>query len=114
MRLRPESWVEIASADDTRSALGGLMTLGEINRGESSLADAGFGDLSENAPDLIADWVVTLNAWRMSTASRGPLGNADTACSKGRAQRTLPVRLRQEVQEMLRPQLNACNTRPAR
>ena len=67
MRLRPQSWVEIAESDEeTRAALAGLITLAEVNRGDSSLAEAKIHDLTENAPDLIAYWIAILNAWRIS------------------------------------------------
>jgi uncharacterized protein len=96
MRLRPESWMKFASADeDTRAALGGLTTLAEVGRRESSLAEAEIRDLTKNAPDLIADWVVTLNTWRTGqhgvsqpetlTPSFGKVGrNEPCPCGSGK------------------------------
>lgn len=66
MRLRPQSWAEIANGDeDTRTALAGLIMLADINRGESSLPETEASGLSEMAPELIAHGVATLNAWRI-------------------------------------------------
>jgi uncharacterized protein len=66
MRLRPQSWAEIAEGDEeAQSALAGLITLAEISRGDSTLSKAEISDLTEKAPDLIPDRVLTLNARRI-------------------------------------------------
>jgi uncharacterized protein len=67
MRLRPQSWAEIADGDeDARTALAGLILLADTYRGESSLPEAEARGLAETAPELIAYGVTTLNAWRIS------------------------------------------------
>jgi uncharacterized protein len=67
MRLRPQSWAEIADSDeDTRSALAGLIMLADINRGDSRLSKAEIDDLTKKAPELIPFWVPMLNAWRIA------------------------------------------------
>jgi uncharacterized protein len=66
MRLRPQSWAEIADGgEEAHTALAGLITLAEINRGDSYLPEAEARDLADKAPDLIPHWVVTLSAWRI-------------------------------------------------
>jgi uncharacterized protein len=83
MRLRPQSWAKIADGDeDTRTALAGLMTLAEINRGDSSLSEAEIHDLTEKAPDLIPYWVAILNAWRISQHLVGQPGTSTSHFGK--------------------------------
>lgn len=66
MQLRPESWAAMLESDeDTQVALAGLVTLIEIGRNENRLSKPEADDLTENAPDLIAHWMETLNAWRL-------------------------------------------------
>lgn len=66
MRLRPQSWAEIVDGDEeAHTALAGLITLAEINRGDSGLPEAKARDLADKAPDLIPHWVATLNAWKI-------------------------------------------------
>ena len=96
MRLRPQSWARIADGDeDTRTALAGLKTLAEINRGDSSLAEAEIHDLTEKAPDLIPHWIAILSAWRIrqnlagqpatSTPHFGKVGRNDPCpCGSGK------------------------------
>ena len=75
MRLRPQSWVKIADGDEeARTALAGLITLAEISRDDSSLAEAEIHDLTEEAPDLIPRWVERLNASRISQHLAGQSG----------------------------------------
>ena len=70
MQLRPECWEAMLESDeDTQVALAGLVTLFEISRNESGLSRPEADELSENAPDLIAHWVDTLNAWRLGQQS---------------------------------------------
>nr|WP_246790133.1 UPF0149 family protein [Bradyrhizobium sp. CCBAU 51765] len=105
--LRPAAWKELLDADaDTAAAMSGMLLLAEIARGdkEVELDDP----ILTAAPDKIADWVVILNEWRLANYQPiqdiGP--TAFTAPGdKGRSQRTVPMRLRQEIQEMLRAQL---------
>lgn len=75
MRLRPQSWAEIADGDeDARTALAGLVMLADMNRGDSKLPDAEARNLAEIAPDLIAHGIVALNAWRFSQRGIGQPG----------------------------------------
>lgn len=74
MRLRPQSWAKIADDEDTRTALAGLITLAEINRGDSSLPEAEIHDLNEKAPDLIPHWVAILSASRINQHLAGQPG----------------------------------------
>ena len=106
MRLRPQSWVKIADGDEeARTALAGLITLAEISRDDSSLAEAEIHDLTEEAPDLIPRWVERLNASRISQHLAGQSGMPTPFLRQSGPQRPMPMRLRQEIQEVLRPQL---------
>ncbi|MCT8999387.1 UPF0149 family protein [Chelativorans intermedius] len=66
MQLRPASWAELMEGDeDTQIAIAGLVALAEISRDESGLFGPDIDELVDNAPELIAHWVETLNAWRL-------------------------------------------------
>jgi uncharacterized protein len=66
MDLRPDAWTKLlASDEDTRAALGGLMTLAEISHNECKLPKEEIDDLTEKAPDLIPSWVEALHEWRL-------------------------------------------------
>lgn len=106
MQLRPESWATIVSSDDdTRTALSGLITLADISRGDSRLSKAEIDDLTEKAPDLIPHWVETLDTWRIGQHLASQRPTTAPIVGQGRTQRSISLRLRQEIQEMLRPQL---------
>ena len=72
--LRPESWPMILDSDDEGvvAAIAGLMTLVAMRRGESELAEAERDELTTAAPDLIPQWVETLNAWRLKQYTANP------------------------------------------
>lgn len=63
--LRPAAWKKLLDADvDTAAAMSGMLLLADIARGEKEIE---HGDtLLAAAPDKIADWVVTLNEWRLA------------------------------------------------
>jgi uncharacterized protein len=82
-RLNPQSWLRIASGDEEAcAALAGLITLAEISRGDSSLAQAEIYDLTEKAPELIPHWVESLNAWRISQHFAGQPENPKPSFAK--------------------------------
>jgi uncharacterized protein len=63
--LRPTSWKALLDADvDTAAAMRGMLMLADIARGDKQVKDGDI--LSAAAPDKIADWVVTLNEWRLA------------------------------------------------
>jgi len=99
-QLRAGSWAEIAGGDEkTRSAWAGLVALVQIGLGETTLPKEQVDDLIAKAPDLIPHYIETLNAWRISQHVAGqPL-------RKGGPQRAMPLRLRKEIQAMLRTKL---------
>src|SRR5258708_772225 len=98
-QLRANSWAEIPGGDEkTRSAWAGLVALVQIGLGESTLPKEQVDDLIAKAPDLIPHYIETLNACR-------PTQNRSTTLRKGGPQRAMPLRLRKEIQAMLRPQL---------
>ena len=63
--LRPAAWKTLLDADvDTAAAMSGMLMLADIVRGEKEVKDRDM--LQTAAPDKIADWVVTLNEWRLA------------------------------------------------
>jgi uncharacterized protein len=63
--LRPAAWKALLDADvDTAAAMSGMLMLADIARGEKEVKDRDM--LQAAAPDKIADWVVTLNEWRLA------------------------------------------------
>ncbi|WP_163270986.1 UPF0149 family protein [Chelativorans alearense] len=83
MQLRPVSWAAMLESDeDTQIALAGLVALTEISRNESRLSKPEADDLAENAPELIAHWVETLNAWRLTQHSAGQPGQPEPSFGK--------------------------------
>jgi uncharacterized protein len=63
--LRPASWKTLLDADvDTAAAMSGMLMLADIARGDKQVKDSDI--LSAAAPNKIADWVVTLNEWRLA------------------------------------------------
>ena len=63
--LRPASWKTLLDADvDTTAAMRGMLLLADIARGDKQVKDGDI--LSAAAPNKIADWVVTLNEWRLA------------------------------------------------
>jgi uncharacterized protein len=72
LQLRPEAWAKLRGSDgDTRCALSGLLTLVQIGRGESTVPKEQVDDLTAKAPDLIPQYIETLNAWRISQEVAG-------------------------------------------
>ncbi|GMO29220.1 MULTISPECIES: UPF0149 family protein [Bradyrhizobium] len=63
--LRPAAWKELLDADaDTAAAMSGMLLLAEIARGDK---DAKLDDpILTAAPDMIGDFVVILNEWRLA------------------------------------------------
>jgi uncharacterized protein len=72
--LTPSSWAAIdASGDEeARVALAGLLQLVAIARDESTTTKEDSHAFDETAPDLIARWVLALNAWRNANAAAAP------------------------------------------
>jgi hypothetical protein len=105
--LGPAAWKKLLDADvDTAAAMSGMLLLADIARGEKEVQDR--DTLMAAAPDKIADWVVILNEWRLANCQ--PVQGIDprvvtSPSKKGRSKRAMPMRLRQEIQEMLRSQL---------
>jgi uncharacterized protein len=63
--LRPATWKKLLDADvDTAAAMSGMLLLADIARGEKEVDDR--DTILAAAPDKIADWVVTLNEWRLA------------------------------------------------
>ena len=63
--LRPASWKTLLDADvDTAAAMSGMLMLADIARGDKQVKDSDI--LSAAAPNKIADWILTLNEWRLA------------------------------------------------
>ena len=63
--LRPAAWKKLIDADaDTAAAMSGMLMLAAIAQRDQEVKDS--DTLSATAPDKIADWVVTLNEWRLA------------------------------------------------
>jgi uncharacterized protein len=65
MRLRPESWAQLAvdGDEDVAEAVGGLITLAEIASDSSDLERDDIDALTAAAPMLIPRWIDVLHAW---------------------------------------------------
>jgi uncharacterized protein len=74
VKLRPKAWKRMLDADaETAEAMAGMLALAAWAADDESV-QAKPDDLDEMAPDLIAPWIVTLNAWRLANyvAPQGP------------------------------------------
>ena len=61
------AWQRLLDTDaDTAVAMRGLMTLVDVARGEHRRPSKDRDVLTAAAPDNIAQWIVTLNAWRLA------------------------------------------------
>ena len=69
MAMRPESWAAITQTDDQGAmlALAGMTALVSIADDETGTAyeEEKIAALTEEAPDLIPEWVEALNLWRL-------------------------------------------------
>jgi uncharacterized protein len=65
MRLRPGSWQRIVESGDEEAAasITMMLALHDIAEGQSDLPRASIKVLTEDAPDLIPNLVLTLNEW---------------------------------------------------
>jgi uncharacterized protein len=67
VELRPEAWQKLLNANaDTATAMRGMMTLAEVGCRDQHLPQEELDAIITTAPDNIARWVVTLNAWRLA------------------------------------------------
>jgi yecA family protein len=103
MQLRPDIWRRWPAVDeDTEVALAGFATLAAIARKFASGIEDRRTDRKGARSDPLLDRSAQPLAHRPAhhrwpVASAGPRG-------EGRPQRSMPLRLRREIQEMLRPQ----------
>ena len=86
MRLRPDSWAQVAESgdEDAATALAGIVTLAEIARDESDLERPAIDSLTEAAPGLIPGWTELLNAWRLAHRASPPATPSVRAAKTGR------------------------------
>lgn len=74
MRLRPDAWEHMASSadEDVAASINLMLTLYNIADGTCDLPKASARALTEEAPDIIPNLVLTLNDWTKSGASAAP------------------------------------------
>lgn len=74
MRLRPDAWERIVESGDEEAAASVTMMLAlyNISEGQSDLPKASTKELTQEAPDLIPDLVLTINDWTKSSATVEP------------------------------------------
>ena len=85
VELRPEAWQKLLNANaDTATAMRGMMTLAEVSCRDQHLPQKEFDAIIATAPDNIARWVVTLNAWRLANSQpmQGIASRMSTAPAK--------------------------------
>ncbi len=74
MRLRPDAWERIVRSGDEEAAasVNMMLALHRIAEGQSDLPHASVIALTEEAPDLIPNLVLTINSWSKSTDNAEP------------------------------------------
>jgi uncharacterized protein len=86
VELRPKAWQKLLNADaDTATAMRGMMTLAEVGCRDQHLPQKEIDAINTTAPDNIALWVVTLNAWRL--ANYQPMPGIDARMSSAPAKK---------------------------
>jgi uncharacterized protein len=98
VELRPEAWQKLLNANaDTATAMRGMMTLAEVGCRDQHLPQKELDAIIATAPDNIARWVVTLNAWRLANSQpmQGIASRMSSAPRKRWAE-MIPVRVAQE------------------
>ena len=76
VKLRPAAWQRLLNTDAvTATAMRGMLTLVDVARGDQHVPPNDSDALTATAPDNIARWIVTLNAWRI--ANYHPMQSAD-------------------------------------
>jgi len=92
VKMRPDTWQSIYddSDDEAEMAIGTLLTLAEIAEGDQAIElEAEVVDqLTANAPDLIANCVDRLHAWRLSKQS--PISSSTEQYDYGKVGRKAP------------------------
>src|SRR5262249_13407189 len=105
VKLRPAAWQPLLDADiETAKAMSGLLMLPDVARRDERFSKTERDALVSVAYERIGDRVLTLNEWRLENynskqGKSAPLYNHDR---EGRPQRSLPVRIGQEIKKMLR------------
>ena len=87
IKLRPAAWQKLLSTDaDTATAMRGMLTLADVARADQRLPQEEREALTATAPNNIARWIVTLNAWRLAnyspTQSTAPMPRPSSASAK--------------------------------
>ena len=112
VKLRPAAWRELLDADaETARAFSGLLTLADVDRRDPQFSDEQLDALTAAAPR--ADWPLAGHAQSMAPgqppADAGVLAATVvrlTSFWQGWTQRSMSLRVGQEIQEMLRLELN--------
>jgi uncharacterized protein len=87
VKLRPAAWQRLLDADaETAAAMRGMLTLVDVVRADGRLVRNDRDALIATAPNDIAHWVPTLNAWRLANydpmQAAGPMWRPSSATSK--------------------------------
>ena len=87
VKLRPAAWQRLLDADaETAAAMRGMLTLVDVVRADERLVRNDRAVLIATAPNDIARWVPTLNAWRLANydplQAAGPMWRPPSATSK--------------------------------
>src|SRR6056297_2041544 len=74
MRLRPDSWEQIVQSSDEEAGacVNMMLALHAIAEGQSDLPRKTIRELTEQAPDLIPNLVVTINGWTKGRTAPAP------------------------------------------
>ncbi|MGE5159706.1 MAG: UPF0149 family protein [Gemmatimonas sp.] len=74
VRLRPAAWKKLLDAgDETAIAIGGLLMLVDVVHRDHELTEEELAKLTNAAPKLIPQWIVTLNNWRLANTQPAPI-----------------------------------------
>ena len=86
MRLRPDSWERIVESDDEEitASVNMMLALYNIAEGRSDLPKSSINMLTEEAPELIPNLVLTINGWTKSSAISQPF-HASSAANQPQA-----------------------------
>jgi uncharacterized protein len=67
VKLRPAAWQRLLHTDaGTATAMRGMLTLVDVASGDHPMQQKDSDAVTAKAPDSIARWIVTLNAWRIA------------------------------------------------
>ena len=108
VKSQPAAWQKLLNADaETAAAMRGVLALVDVACADQYMPRKDEDKINATTPDNIARWIVALMATRQlsATAQHRPTDLIHPN-EKGRPQRSLPMWLRKEIQEVLRTSLD--------